>query len=153
MKVFFFILIIFFDQLSKYGVNQYIPLNNNIIVTPFFDIINIRNTGIAFGLFSNVISPWIILVVVGIINIIIFIWLIRTKNNLEKTGLTMIIAGGLGNFIDRLIHNYVIDFFYFHINDYYWPAFNIADIAITLGIILLIFATYMSFKFNVKENQ
>ena len=153
MKLFIVIIIIFLDQLTKLLIKYNLELNKNIKITSFLDIIHIQNKGISFGFFSNTLPSWIILIVVGLIIISLFIWSLRTQVFFEKWGIAIIIAGALGNFIDRLIHNHVIDFIYFHYNKYYWPAFNVADIAISLGIFVLIIGTYMGFKYKVKAKN
>ena len=150
MKLFVVIIIIFFDQLTKSIVANNIQLNSNYKLTSFLDIIHIQNPGILLGFFSNVLSPWFILIVVGLVIIILFIWLLKSQDSYERWGITLIISGALGNFIDRLIHNHVTDFIYFHYTKYYWPAFNIADIFITFGVVMLIIATYMSYKYKVN---
>ena len=63
-------------------------------------------------------------------------------------GLFVIISGALANILDRMINGYVIDFIYFNFNNYYWPAFNFADICITIGIIMIIINMVIKFKFN-----
>ena len=72
---------------------------------------------------------------------------------MEKWALLIILSGALGNYIDRLLNNYVIDFLYFHYKDFYWPAFNVADIAITIGVFALIIDTYKNYKNRLKENN
>ena len=114
MKLFVVIIIIFFDQLTKSIVANNIQLNSNYKLTSFLDIIYIQNPGILLGFFSNVLSPWFILIVVGLVIIILFIWLLKSQDSYERWGITLIISGALGNFIDRLIHNHVTDFIYFH---------------------------------------
>ena len=94
-----------------------------------------------------------LLVVIAIIAILVIFHQTGKNKKIVQTGLVLVFSGAIGNLIDRVLHKEVIDFIDFFIDNQHWPAFNIADIAITLGIILLIFATYMSFKFNVKENQ
>ena len=65
--------------------------------------------------------------------------MIQASNKVEKWGLTLIIAGAISNIFDRAINNYVIDFIYLHYKDFYWPAFNFADIYITFGVLMIIF--------------
>lgn len=150
MKLFIVVIIIFFDQLTKSIVTNNIQLNSKYELTSFLDIIYIQNPGILFGFFSNVLSPWFILTIVGLVIIILFIWLLKSQDSYERWGIILIISGALGNFIDRFIHNHVTDFIYFHYHKYYWPAFNIADIFITFGVVILIIATYMSYKYKVN---
>jgi len=149
MRLSTFAFILFVDQLTKFFISKILSINTSYKVTSFFDIVHIRNSGISFGMFSNVFPTYFISTVVGIIILLLIIWLLRTDNTIEKWGLIIVISGAAGNFIDRLIHNSsVIDFLYFHYKKYYWPAFNIADIAIALGVVILIVANYKSYKYK-----
>ena len=150
MKFFLFFIIIFLDQFAKYIIRLNLSVNSAYKILPYFDVVNIHNKGISFGLFSQNFPTWLITVVVGLVIIILIYWFFITDKILEKWGLIIITAGAFGNFIDRLLYNHVVDFLYFHYKSYYWPAFNIADIAITIGVVILIIATYTSYKYRVK---
>ncbi len=137
-KILIFVILIAFDLFSKYLVFYYIDLYQFIKITPFFDITHIHNFGISFGLFSGTIAP-LYLIVIGILVVFFIIYLLlNTQDNLERWGLFIIICGAIANIIDRFINGYVIDFIYLHINQYYWPAFNFADIYISIGIIMIL---------------
>ena len=153
MKLQLFLNIIIFDQFSKYLINQNITNNSFYDFLPFIKIINIKNSGISFGLFANVFSPIIFKLVIGCIIFFLILWFFNSKNNLEKWGLITVLGGAFGNFIDRIIFNEVTDFIFFYYNDYFWPAFNIADISISVGVILMIFATYNNYIDSVKRNN
>ena len=137
-KILVLIFLISFDLITKYLVFNYIDLYQFIRITSFFDITHIHNFGVSFGLFSETV-PSVYLILIGIL-VVIFIsyLLLNTKDKLEYWGLFIIICGAIGNILDRLINGYVIDFLYFHINQYYWPAFNFADIYISIGIIMIL---------------
>ena len=75
----------------------------------------------------------------------------KINNKLEKLGLLLIITGAIANIGDRLINNYVLDFIYLHYNQYYWPAFNFADIYISIGIIIIIIQSFKIFKTRLKD--
>jgi len=137
-KFFFILTLILFDLLSKYLIYHNIGLNNFFPLTLYLDLAHIHNFGISFGLFSGHISSWLIIIIALLATSLIFYLMIRAKNNMEKFALTMIIAGALGNIVDRLINGYVIDFIYFHYNNFYWPAFNFADIYISIGIFIIL---------------
>ena len=133
-----FVFLISLDLFSKYLVFNYIDLYQFIKITPFFDITHIHNFGVSFGLFSGTISP-LYLIVIGLLVVFFIIYLLlNAQDNLERWGLFIIICGAIANIIDRFINGYVIDFIYLHINQYYWPAFNIADIYISIGIIMIL---------------
>ena len=89
------------------------------------------------------------MIIIFFIIISLIIWYFLSKSILEKWALIVIIAGAISNFVDRLIHESVTDFIYFHYNQYYFPAFNIADIAISMGVVIMIIATYMTYKYKV----
>ena len=137
-KIIIFLLLILIDLISKYFVFNYIDLYQFIKITYFFDITHIHNFGVSFGLFSDTISP-LFLILIGLIVTMFVIYLYMNSSDvLERWGLFIIICGAITNIIDRSINGYVIDFLYFHINQFYWPAFNFADIYISLGIIMII---------------
>ena len=127
-----------FDLLSKYIVFNNIDLYQFIKITYFFDITHIHNFGVSFGLFAGTI-PSLVLIVIGLfVTAFVSYLYLNSSDTLERWGLFIIICGAIGNIVDRTINGYVIDFLYLHINQYYWPAFNFADIYISLGIIMII---------------
>ena len=137
-KILIFLLLVLLDILSKYIVFNYINLYQFITITYFFDITHIHNFGVSFGLFAGTI-PSLVLIFIGLFVTAFVIYLyINSRDTLERWGLFIIICGAIGNIVDRSINGYVIDFLYLHINQYYWPAFNFADIYISLGIIMII---------------
>ena len=137
-KILIFISLVLLDILSKYIVFNYIDLYQFIKITYFFDITHIHNFGVSFGLFAGTI-PSLVLIFIGLFVTAFVIYLyINSRDTLERWGLFIIICGAIGNIVDRSINGYVIDFLYLHINQYYWPAFNFADIYISLGIIMII---------------
>ncbi|MEK9771514.1 MAG: signal peptidase II [Nitrosomonadales bacterium] len=129
--------IVGFDQYTKYIVSQKIPFADSITITNFFDIVHFNNTGAAFSFLHNA-SGWqnsfFIFITIFIILFLVY-QLRQLKNIFPQLSILFIIAGGIGNLIDRVFLGHVIDFLYFHINDLYWPAFNIADSFITIGAI------------------
>ena len=137
-KILIFIILVLIDLLSKYLVYNFIDLYKFIKITSFFDITHIHNFGVSFGLFSGTI-PSLVLILIGLIVTALVIYLyVNSRDVLERSGLFIIICGAIANIIDRTTNGYVIDFLYFHINQFYWPAFNFADIYISIGIIMII---------------
>ncbi|MDR1982936.1 MAG: signal peptidase II [Holosporaceae bacterium] len=132
--VVFFILLI--DQLSKFAVVEFLRLGGTVRVLSFFNIIRVENKGITFGLLSGTLQP-IILILVSLIIIISLCVGMRGQNRQNQLAICMIIGGAIGNVIDRFIHKAVIDFLDFHLLTYHWPAFNIADSAIVIGVLIL----------------
>jgi signal peptidase II len=132
------------DQFTKYWIILYVMQPPQVIeVFPFFNLVMGWNYGVSFGMLNSApeISTWLLpSVVITIITGLLF-WLFRVDNLRQAIGLGFIIGGAIGNLIDRLIFGAVADFLDFHIMGYHWPAFNIADAAITVGAIVMIIDT------------
>ena len=143
-KIFVFYLAIWIfilDRLSKYYIleasNSY--ENFNIPITTFLNFNLVWNDGIAFGLFSFDEQFYynIITLIIVIITLVVLFFAIKS-NGVEKIGFSMIFGGSLGNIFDRLYYSAVVDFIDIHIKNIHWFIFNIADIFISLGVIILI---------------
>jgi len=137
-KIIIIIFLLIIDLISKQIIYYSIDLNSFLAVTSFLDIAHIHNFGISFGFLSGTFSPWIFILVGIIVTGVILYMLMKSTNHMEKWGLTAIIAGALSNIADRTLNGYVIDFIYFHYKDFFWPAFNFADIYISLGICVIV---------------
>ena len=138
IKFFVFFILVSFDLLSKKIVFDSINLHTFIPLAFFLDFTHIHNFGVSFGLFSGLISPWII-IILGLLIVTFIFYLMKSASDMfEEWGLLIIISGALSNIIDRIFNGYVIDFIYFHYKDFFWPAFNFADIYITIGIIMIV---------------
>ena len=124
----------------------------SIEILPFFNIVMVWNQGISFGMFTNssVYGPWLLSGLSVLISIVFAIWLYRSTSRLQSFAIVIVIAGALGNVIDRLRFGAVIDFLDVHAYGYHWPAFNIADSAICIGVFLLII---QSFFFETHEKD
>ncbi len=134
-------IIFIFDRLSKYFILELSGSddNFNISVTSFLNLNLIWNSGIAFGLFSfNDQFYYNIITLIIIIITLIILFLAIKSNGVEKICFSMILGGSLGNIFDRLYYSAVVDFIDIHINNIHWFIFNIADIFISLGVIILI---------------
>jgi signal peptidase II len=135
--------ILLLDQWTKYMVVQKLPLYQRVkVIQGFFNLTHVRNTGGAFGIFGGEKGGLgsILFVVISLIAIgaIVFLFL-KIKEN-EKTfalSFSLILSGAIGNLIDRLRYGEVVDFLDFHLSTYHWPAFNVADSAICIGIGLM----------------
>ena len=138
IKFFIFFVLVAFDLLSKKIVFDSIVLHTFISLTFFLDLTHIHNFGISFGLFSGLISPWLLIIVGLLVVGFIFYLMNSASDTFEEWSLLIIISGALSNIIDRIFNGYVIDFIYFHYKDFFWPAFNFADIYITIGIIMIV---------------
>ena len=138
IKFFIFFVLVAFDLLSKKIVFDSIDLHTFVSLTFFLDLTHIHNFGISFGLFSGLISPWLVIILGLLVVGFIFYLMKSASDTLEEWGLLIIISGAISNIIDRILNGYVIDFIYFHYKSFFWPAFNFADIYITIGIIMIV---------------
>jgi len=149
----FFILILFLiDRLTKFLIVIYSNPSGELIipVTSFLKLNLIWNNGIAFGFLSFQEDFYYnLLTVLIIIIILILSYLMIRSNDVEKAGFCLIIGGSLGNIFDRIYYSSVVDFIDFHINNFHWFIFNVADIFITIGVITLIILEI--FKKNEKK--
>ena len=145
------IAIIASDQVTKLAVDAKMHLGDKIAVTIFFDLVYVLNSGGAWGVGSGT-SPVFFTIVSIAALCLIFFYLTRLQDdkNLIMIALALVCGGAFGNLIDRIRLGAVIDFIYMHIGKHYWPAFNVADIAITAGAILLIVHLIRS-KDNYKD--
>ena len=135
-----FFLIIFFDQFTKILVIKNFQLYESLSILPFFNLTFIVNYGFAFGFLNNpsLNQIIVILVIFSIISYFLYL-LIKTQDHFFRISLILVLSGAVGNFIDRILHGFVIDFIDVYFGSYHWPAFNLADSSITLGFILIMF--------------
>jgi signal peptidase II len=135
------LVIIVLDQLTKVLILQHYQLGDGTPITSFFNIVRVHNPGAAFSFLAWA-SGWQrwFFIVLGIAASIFITWLLRRHGHetMFAWALTLILGGAIGNVIDRAWHGYVVDFLDFHAGGRHFPAFNLADSAITLGAILLI---------------
>ena len=145
------ILIVAADRLTKWLASTRIEVGNNLRVIPHvFAISHVENPGAAFSLFNDSSSPervrWLLLIFSLVAAVAVLIALVKLGRRVTATsvGLALILGGALGNAYDRLRFGYVIDFLEVHIIHYHWPDFNVADSAIVVGGILLMFDALFS---------
>jgi len=137
LLVFFFVFI--FDRATKVAIINHQLKNQSIFVNDYLNFELVWNTGIGFGLLSQNADIYYHLISLVIFSVIVFLIYLLIKSNLiEKILFSLILGGAIGNFYDRLIYYAVPDFIDFHVNDFHWFTFNIADIFITIGIIMII---------------
>jgi len=148
-----FLVVIVLDQSTKLIIQQTLPLHKQVeVLSGFFNLIHVRNTGGAFGIFGGERDPLgsVLFVVASLIAVgILVILFLRVKEH-EKTlafSLSLLLSGAMGNLIDRVSYGEVIDFLDFYVSSYHWPAFNIADSAISIGIGL------MALELLIKEHK
>ena len=150
MRRFIFVIsgtVIALDHITKALILKYacaLPIE----VSPFFNLVLTWNRGISFGFF-NLSADWVfwmITLLASIVSIGIFIFLWGQKKGPLILPLSMVMGGAIGNIIDRLYRGAVVDFLDFHLYNYHWPAFNVADSAIVVGVMILMWTNYRDAK-------
>ena len=135
------VLLVIADQFTKTLILGYYRLGDSTYVTSFFNVVRAHNTGAAFSFLAGA-SGWQrwFFTAVGIAAAIFIVWMLRSHagQRLFSFALACILGGALGNVVDRLVHGYVVDFVQLHWRGWYFPAFNVADSAITIGAACLI---------------
>ena len=134
--------VIALDQATKFLVTRFLDLYERVEVLPVLDFTLLHNTGAAFSILAGA-SGWqrwffIVLAVVVSLTLVIWLWRLPRGDRLIAIALALVLGGALGNLLDRVRHGYVVDFIHAHWGAAYFPAFNIADSAITVGAALLI---------------
>lgn len=143
--------VVFIDQLTKWFSLKYLSFEHSIAIIPgFFDLSLVFNSGAAFGILKGKKILLIFLTGISLIVIHHLYRLYAKKNRWLKISLGLIIGGAIGNLIDRFRYGYVIDFLDFYIKQSHWPAFNVADTSITIG--MTIFSIIFIFYSKQKEH-
>jgi signal peptidase II len=139
-----FCLTLFLDQLSKIVVLKELVLISPVKIFPFLNLVLVFNTGVSFSLFSSD-SPYhryLLAFISLVIVCVLFFWFLKEKNKITKYALILTLSGAVGNIIDRLRVGAVVDFIDVFAGKYHWPAFNLADSFICIGVALLFFSFY-----------
>jgi len=138
-------LVILSDFITKKIIVSKVMFYEHIDVLPFLRIVHIENKGAAFGMFSNLGNH--IFIIISLIAIFfIIMYLLKIPKGLELYSLSLILGGAIGNLLDRLKTGKVIDFIDVYVNHWHWPAFNVADSALTVGIIMFIWSNFISIR-------
>jgi signal peptidase II len=137
------VLVVLADQASKYYITQNFGEFEHITLLPVLDITHMHNVGAAFSFLASASGwqRWVFIGLAGVVSVGIIVWLVRLReraHGLLACGLALVLGGALGNVIDRIRLGYVIDFIHFHWDRAYFPAFNVADSAITVGAACLL---------------
>ena len=132
---------IILDQMTKWWIlTSVMTPPRRVPVTGFFDLVLVYNRGVSFGLFGGA-PNWVtaaLIIFAILLSVALCIWMWRADSRLLGTALGCVVGGAIGNVIDRLLYGAVVDFLDFHAAGYHWPAFNVADSAITIGVVFLI---------------
>jgi len=144
------LILVIADQLTKLMVLGYLELYESIEITSFFSLTHVHNYGAAFSFLANE-DGWqqyFLVSISTIASIAIILWMKKTSTTqpYKLIALSLILSGAIGNLIDRAVFGFVIDFINLHYQDFYWPVFNVADMAITLGVILLLLVDFKQDK-------
>jgi len=130
------------DQVSKALLLDLLAANGfrGIEVTGFFNLVMVWNTGVSFGMLGDGAEAmrWVLAGLAVVISGALLVWLARTEVRLQALAIGLVVGGAIGNAIDRVVHGAVADFFDVHVAGWSWPAFNVADSAITIGVGLLL---------------
>jgi signal peptidase II len=152
------VLVLVADQLTKLAVTENLVLYQRIPVLPFFDLVRLHNTGAAFSFLASA-SGWqntLFMVVAGLVSVVLIWWLATlpgSGRNLLALGLALVLGGAIGNLIDRALYGYVVDFLLFYYRDWSYPAFNVADSAITCGVALILFDGFVLERGRQKKKK
>ncbi len=134
-------IVVVLDQLSKLWVVDRLTASRPFLrIGEFFDIVLVRNRGVSFGLFNNdaAINGIAFSLLAAAIVVVLLVWLRRAPGTLLPSAIGLVIGGAIGNVIDRLRLGSVVDFLDFHLGAWHWPAFNLADAAICIGVGLMV---------------
>ena len=138
------------DQCTKQLVLRFIsPYNARIVVPEFFSVVNVSNTGAAFGTFKGNNTFFIAISVVALVIVTVMLVQSRRSDAWRDVSLALLLAGILGNLTDRLLYEHVIDFLLFNLHIQYadpWPAFNVADSCISIAVVLFIIHSFRKQK-------
>ncbi len=134
------------DQWSKIAIDGSMRLYESISIFPYFNLTYVHNTGAAFSLLSEAggWQRWFFAAMALVISVVLAVWLYRLKKHetLLAVALALVLGGAIGNLIDRLMYGYVIDFLDFYYKTWHFPAFNVADSAISLGVFLMLLESF-----------
>lgn len=143
------------DQITKILIlDLFSASQQGIEVLPFFNLVLAWNRGISFGMFGGLgdWGPWVLVALALVISAVLARWMVKAENRLILVSLGLIIGGALGNVIDRVRFGAVVDFLDVHVSGYHWPAFNVADSAITVGAAILILETLFCGSEEIKTD-
>ena len=129
------------DRVVKWVGIEWLELPiRSFVLTPFFNLTMVKNTGVSFGLLQNdlELGRWLLVAFQVAVVLALLVWLGRARTRLLGGGLGLVIGGAAGNITDRLAWGWVADFFDFHLGQWHFPVFNVADTAIFLGFVLIV---------------
>jgi len=147
------------DQISKFAVYRFTSTGSiHILIPGLLNLVHTSNPGVAFGLLANSRSPWLakMLIVFSVAVIGLLVWLLatgRAGGRLGECGLALILGGATGNVLDRVLRRSVTDFIDFHVGNFHWYTFNVADSAIVIGAGLVILELFRDWRHPSQERE
>ena len=137
-------IVVALDQITKSMIVENLVIYQRVPVTSFFDIVRLHNTGAAFSFLADASGwqNWLFTGIAVVVSVGILYWLVTLPakgRRVLATGLALVLGGAIGNLIDRSLYGYVVDFILLHYQEWSYPAFNIADSAITCGVVLILY--------------
>ena len=131
------------DQFTKALVLAFLEPYQAVEWAPFLSCVLVFNTGISFGLFAGetALLRWVLIGLALAVSVLLTSWLYKEKRPRVAGALGLILGGAIGNVVDRIFRHAVVDFLDLHIGGWHWPAFNLADSAITVGVVLYVFTS------------
>lgn len=127
------------DQTAKWAVEKFLPLREMVDVLPFLALYYTQNTGIAFSMLTWMNEKWLIGLMLLVIAFVAYLWAKSTPQRwISQNGFALIVAGAIGNLIDRSMHGYVVDYILVHVHTWYFAVFNLADAFITVGAVAIV---------------
>lgn len=149
------IVVIVIDQLTKYVASTSLIMHQPVAVMPMFNWTLMHNPGAAFSFLANESGwqRWFFAVIAIVVSVVIFLWIKRLEQHekWQAIALALILGGALGNVIDRIWLGYVIDFIQVYYQQWYWPAFNIADSAISVGVVMIVIESIREYRIEKKQ--
>lgn len=137
------LLIVIADQITKFLARVYIGTFDTVKILPFLQLVSVRNEGAAFGMFRGLGNP--VFIVFSLAAMVVVLFLLLTSKE-DRWGLALILGGAAGNLIDRIVFKKVTDFVDLFAGRFHWPAFNIADSALTVGLVMVFVSTLVHHK-------
>lgn len=149
--------VVILDQLTKYIASTSLVMFKPVAVMPMFNWTLMHNTGAAFSFLADAggWQRWFFAVIAIVVSTVIFLWIkkLQQHEKWQAIALALILGGAIGNVIDRIWLGYVVDFIQVYYQQWYWPAFNVADSAIFIGVVMIIIDTIRESRAEKKNKQ
>lgn len=149
------VVVVIFDQLTKYIASNSLEILRPIAVMPGFNWTLMHNPGAAFSFLANEggWQRWFFAIIAIVVSVVIIVWINKLKQHekWQAIALALILGGAIGNVIDRIWLGYVVDFIEVYYQQWYWPAFNVADSAIVIGVVMIIIDSIREYRVEKRQ--